>query len=292
MPAAALLVPVIVVAAATTVAVTVTAIAGVVLRPETKPQKPAQSIPLPDRPALVPQPRHARTPAGIIASAAMLQPVLGIALAPGTAALRDLEQHHLRFPCRPPYRQLIWDLSCRPLPSAAATSSWTDQPFRILSGAIHYFRVHPDLWADRIRKARLMGLNTIETYVPWNEHSPTPGSFRTDGGLDLGRFLDLVADAGHAGDRPARALYLRGVGQRRTSGVAVHRPHHWRAQQRARLPGRRVRVHGPVLPIVVRGRSPAGGPVVLFQIENEYGAYGSDKAYLQHLVDTVQAGRR
>ena len=71
-----------------------------------------------------------------------------------------------------------------------------DQPFRILSGAIHYFRVHPDLWADRIHKARLMGLNTIETYVPWNEHSPFPGAFVADGGLDLGRFLDLVADSG------------------------------------------------------------------------------------------------
>ncbi len=47
---------------------------------------------------------------------------------------------------------------------------FNDEPFRILSGAIHYFRVHPDLWADRIHKARLMGLNTIETYVPWNEH--------------------------------------------------------------------------------------------------------------------------
>ena len=44
------------------------------------------------------------------------------------------------------------------------------RPHRILAGALHYFRVHPDLWADRIRKARLMGLNTIETYVAWNAH--------------------------------------------------------------------------------------------------------------------------
>ena len=46
-------------------------------------------------------------------------------------------------------------------------------PFRVLSGALHYFRVHPGQWADRIRKARLMGLNTIETYVAWNAHAPT-----------------------------------------------------------------------------------------------------------------------
>ena len=41
-------------------------------------------------------------------------------------------------------------------------------PHRILAGALHYFRIHPDQWADRIHKARLMGLNTIETYVAWN----------------------------------------------------------------------------------------------------------------------------
>src|SRR5918995_4063307 len=70
------------------------------------------------------------------------------------------------------------------------------EPFRILSGALHYFRVHPDLWADRIDKARRMGLNTIETYVPWNAHSPRPGVFDTDGILDLPRFLRLVGEAG------------------------------------------------------------------------------------------------
>jgi len=66
------------------------------------------------------------------------------------------------------------------------------RPFRILSGALHYFRVHPDLWADRIDKARRMGLNTIETYVAWNAHAPAEGEFHLSGGLDLGRFLDLV----------------------------------------------------------------------------------------------------
>ena len=41
-----------------------------------------------------------------------------------------------------------------------------------------------------------MGLNTVETYVAWNAHAPRPGEFRLDGGLDLGRFLDLVAAEG------------------------------------------------------------------------------------------------
>ena len=77
------------------------------------------------------------------------------------------------------------------------------RPHRILSGAIHYFRVHPEQWADRIRKARLMGLNTIETYVAGNAHEPERGEWSTDGGLDLGRFLDAVAAEGmHAILRP------------------------------------------------------------------------------------------
>src|SRR5437879_4120145 len=70
------------------------------------------------------------------------------------------------------------------------------RPLQIISGALHYFRMHPDCWADRIEKARLMGLNTIETYVPWNAHSPRPGVFDTSGMLDLGRFLREVAAAG------------------------------------------------------------------------------------------------
>lgn len=70
------------------------------------------------------------------------------------------------------------------------------KPFRLLSGGLHYFRVHPGQWADRLRKARLMGLNTVETYVPWNLHQPRPGTFRLDGGLDLPRFVELAAAEG------------------------------------------------------------------------------------------------
>ena len=77
------------------------------------------------------------------------------------------------------------------------------RPHQVISGALHYFRVHPELWADRIRKARLMGLNTIETYVAWNFHAPERGRFDLDGPRDLGRFLDLVAAEGlHAIVRP------------------------------------------------------------------------------------------
>ena len=48
------------------------------------------------------------------------------------------------------------------------------KPIRILSGAIHYFRVPHQYWYDRLEKLRGSGLNTVETYVAWNLHEPKP----------------------------------------------------------------------------------------------------------------------
>jgi beta-galactosidase len=164
------------------------------------------------------------------------------------------------------------------------------EPFRVISGALHYFRVHPDLWADRIEKARLMGLNTIETYVPWNEHSPRRGAFDTTGGLDLARFLDLVAEAGlfaivrpgpficaewDNGGLPAWLFTDPAVGVRRNEPLYM-------AAIAEYLEA--------LLPIVAERQVDRGGPVILVQIENEYGAYGDDKDYLRALVDLNRAG--
>ena len=45
-------------------------------------------------------------------------------------------------------------------------------PVQIKAGSIHYSRVHPDLWEDRLSRLAAMGLNAITTYVPWNFRSP------------------------------------------------------------------------------------------------------------------------
>ena len=110
------------------------------------------------------------------------------------------------------------------------------QPHRIISGAMHYPRVHPEQWRDRIRKARLMGLNAIETYVAWNAHEPVRGQWSQTGAVDLGRFLDLDRRGGHARDRAPRALRLRGVAQRRAADLAHRRPVDEAPQLRPALP--------------------------------------------------------
>ncbi len=158
-------------------------------------------------------------------------------------------------------------------------------PHRIISGALHYFRVHPDQWADRIRKARLMGLNTIETYVAWNAHAPSRGQFDTSEGLDLGRFLDLVDEEGmHAIVRPGPyicAEWHNGglpawLFQNSSVGVRSFEPQYLDAI---------AEYLEALAPILVPRQVDRGGPIVLVQIENEYGAYGDDPRYLEHLVE-------
>ena len=158
------------------------------------------------------------------------------------------------------------------------------EPFRVLSGALHYFRVHPGHWADRIRKARQMGLNTIETYVAWNAHAPRPADFVLDGGLDLGRFLDLVAAEGmFAIVRPGPyicAEWTNGglpawLGRAGVTSIRRNDPVFME------LAGRYLE---QLLPVVVPRQADRGGPVILLQVENEYGAYGADQEYLRGLV--------
>ncbi|WP_274916214.1 glycoside hydrolase family 35 protein [Streptomyces sp. WZ-12] len=156
------------------------------------------------------------------------------------------------------------------------------RPVRLLSGALHYFRVHEAQWGHRLAMVRAMGLNCVETYVPWNWHEPRPGELRDVGAL--GRFLDAVAAAGlWAIVRPGPYICAE-----------------W---ENGGLPwwltgalGRRVRTREPaflravdgwweaVLPQVVARQCGRGGPVVLVQVENEYGSYGSDAEYLRHLA--------
>ncbi len=163
------------------------------------------------------------------------------------------------------------------------------RPHRILSGAIHYFRVHPRQWADRIHKARLLGLNTVETYVAWNAHEPVRGQWSWDDGLDLAAFLEAVAAEGmHAIVRPGPYIcaewdngglpaWLFGDG---AAGVRRDEPVYMAEVER---------YLGRVYEVVAPLQIDRGGPVVLVQIENEYGAYGEDPEYLRKLVGITRS---
>jgi hypothetical protein len=167
------------------------------------------------------------------------------------------------------------------------------RPHRVVSGAIHYFRVHPDLWADRLLRIAAMGCNTVETYVAWNFHQPqhpnlTPPTFT--GGADVASFIRLAGDLGldvlvrpgpyicaewEFGGLPAWLLADRNVRLRcndRSFTDAVDRWFYDLCEQ--------------LVPTLATN----GGPVVAVQLENEYGSYGNDTSYLAYLRSALIAG--
>ena len=70
------------------------------------------------------------------------------------------------------------------------------EPFRLIAGDIHYYRIHENDWERNLDLAVDFGLNTIQTYVAWNAHEPKKGEFNFSGMLDLGAYLKLCAKKG------------------------------------------------------------------------------------------------
>lgn len=179
----------------------------------------------------------------------------------------------------------------RPPPTSADVSFDTksflvgQQRRLILSAGVHYFRIPPEEWRDRLLMTRLAGFNMIETPVPWSLHQPTKDGLRLDGPADLPRFLDLCQEmkllvflrigpyvnaALTRGGLPAwlggdPKLLVRSTNERFIQAVQQF----W----------------AKLLPLIISRQVPKG-PVALIQIEDNY--QGADTHYLSRLFDEVR----
>ncbi|ESW22508.1 hypothetical protein PHAVU_005G158700 [Phaseolus vulgaris] len=168
----------------------------------------------------------------------------------------------------------------------ASDRFWRDgEPFQIIGGDVHYFRVHPEYWEDRLLKAKALGLNTIQTYVPWNLHEPAAGKFVFEGFANIEAFLNLCHKLGLLvmirpgpyicaewdwGGFPGWFYSMNPTPRLRSSD-----PTYLQLVERW---------WGNLLPKFLPLLYYNGGPIIMVQIENEFGSYGDDKAYLHHLV--------
>jgi beta-galactosidase len=158
-----------------------------------------------------------------------------------------------------------------------------EKPFQIISGAIHYARVPRPYWRDRLRKARAMGLNSVETYVFWNLHEPTPGQFDFSGQNDIAEFIREAQQEGlfvilrpgpyvcaewDFGGYPAWLLHQPNMEVRSSNPAFMAATTRW------------FRRLGEELAPLQSGR---GGPILAVQVENEYGSFGSDHAYMEQI---------
>ncbi|WOK92498.1 beta-galactosidase 5-like isoform X2 [Canna indica] len=151
----------------------------------------------------------------------------------------------------------------------------------LISGSIHYPRSTPDMWEGLIQKAKDGGLDVIQTYVFWNGHEPSPGTYNFEGRYDLVRFVKTVQKSGlyvhlrigpyvcaewNFGGFPVWLKYVPGISFRTDNEPF------------------KMAMQGFTQKIVQMMKSESlfasqGGPIIFSQIENEYGpeskAFGS-----------------
>ncbi|KAI9192258.1 hypothetical protein LWI28_020101 [Acer negundo] len=170
----------------------------------------------------------------------------------------------------------------------------------LLSGSIHYPRSTQDMWPDLLRKSKEGGLNTIETYVFWNAHEPSRRQYDFNGNLDLVRFIKSIKDEGlyavlrigpyvcaewNYGGFPVWLHNMPGVEFRTANSVFMNEMQNFTTL---------------IVDMMRKEKlfASQGGPIILAQIENEYGNvmsnYGdAGKAYVDwcaNLADSYQIG--
>lgn len=161
------------------------------------------------------------------------------------------------------------------------------KPFRIFSGEMHYNRIPKEYWKDRLTKLKAAGLNTVCTYVFWNEHEPVPGKFNFTGNLNIAEYIRLAHSLGlkvllrpgpyvcsewDLGGLPAWLLKQPDIKLRCMD------KNYMAAVERYIL---RLGEELKDLQITY------GGPIIMVQVENEYGSYGNDKEYLIELKKII-----
>ena len=161
-----------------------------------------------------------------------------------------------------------------------------DQPFKILSGAIHYFRIDREDWYHSLYNLKALGFNTVETYVPWNAHEPQRGHFHFEGNLDLEHFIQVAQELDlYVILRPSPFI----CSEWEFGGLPA-----WLIEEDLRIRSSDpaflkevARYYDELLPRVAKYQLDRGGNILMMQVENEYGSYGEDKAYLRAIRDLM-----
>jgi beta-galactosidase len=165
------------------------------------------------------------------------------------------------------------------------------KPFQIISGEIHSPRIPREYWRARLRMAKAMGLNTVTAYVFWNEHEAQPGVFDFTGQHDVAEFIREAQSEGlyvilrpgpyvcaewEWGGYPAWLLKQHGIVVRSSDPKFMEPARRWL-----------MRLGQELAPLQIGN----GGPIIAVQVENEYGSFGNDYAYMEQIHQAlVDAG--
>lgn len=161
------------------------------------------------------------------------------------------------------------------------------EKIKIISGGVHYFRIVPEYWKDRLEKLKALGCNTVETYIPWNLHEKEKGKFDFSGMLDIERFVRTAQELGlwvilrpspyicaewEFGGLPWWLLQEDGMRLR-----CMYEPYLKHVSE----------YYHKLFEVIAPLQVTQGGPVIFMQVENEYGYYGDDGGYLEYMKNLM-----
>ncbi|KAL1846547.1 hypothetical protein Plec18170_009126 [Paecilomyces lecythidis] len=163
------------------------------------------------------------------------------------------------------------------------------QPFQIIGGQMDPQRIPYQYWRQRLNKARSMGLNTIFSYVYWNLLEPRPGEWTaTEPGNNIAQYFKIAQEEGlHVVVRPGPYI----CGEREWGGFPA-----WLST----IPSLEVRTNNTrfmsyanrylekLLAELKPLQATRGGPILMVQVENEYGSYGDNHNYTASLRDILR----
>ena len=163
------------------------------------------------------------------------------------------------------------------------------KPFIVKAAEVHYPRIPRPYWEHRIQMCKALGMNTLCLYVFWNIHEQKEGQFDFTGNNDVAEFCRLAQKNGmyvivrpgpyvcaewEMGGLPWWLLKKKDIRLREQDPYFMDRVRIFENE-----------VGKQLAPLTIQN----GGPIIMVQVENEYGSYGEDKAYVSAIRDIVKA---
>ena len=163
------------------------------------------------------------------------------------------------------------------------------QPFVVKAAEVHYPRIPRPYWEHRIQMCKALGMNTLCLYVFWNIHEQREGQFDFTGNNDVAEFCRLAQKNGmyvivrpgpyvcaewEMGGLPWWLLKKKDIRLRERDPYFMERVKIFEEKVGEQLKGLTIQ---------------NGGPIIMIQVENEYGSYGEDKPYVSEIRDCLRS---
>ena len=163
------------------------------------------------------------------------------------------------------------------------------QPFIVKAAEVHYPRIPRPYWEHRIQMCKALGMNAVCIYIFWNIHEQREGEFNFTGNNDVAEFCRLAQKNGlyvivrpgpyvcaewEMGGLPWWLLKKKDIRLRERDPYFMERVKIFEEK-----------VGEQLKPLTIQN----GGPIIMIQVENEYGSYGEDKPYVSEIRDCLRS---